>query len=252
MNATWSELSTQPKSGHKQGVEDSAGYWSNFWIQHGNASKDQVADLRVLRTFQGKPLSSELTTSIVAHTLQLLQLQPDAVVVDLACGTGLFTIPIATQCRSVIAVDVSADFIASLSIHNANNVATVVCDLRDFEFPERAFDRILLYAAIQYFEHAEVVELFKRIALSLRPNGMLFVGDVPDATRRWQFFNTPQRRMDYFLNLSKGTPIIGTWFEPDWLAYAGEAAGFARSIRHPQPETFPYAHFRFDMQFTRA
>jgi ubiquinone/menaquinone biosynthesis C-methylase UbiE len=250
MNAPWSELSSPQTNGLKRGR--SHRYWTEFWIQHGLASKDQDPDLRVLRTYQGQPLSPETTQDIVSHTLQLLQLHSNANVLDLACGTGLFAVPIADRCRAVTAVDVSTELLATLTVKAIPNLETIVGDIRDYAFPENTFDRVLLYAAIQYLEHTEVIELMKKIACGLKPQGILLIGDIPDATHRWQFFNSPKRRADYFRNLAAGTPIIGTWFEPDWLAYAGESVGFVRNIFHPQPETFPYAHFRFDMQFVRS
>jgi hypothetical protein len=73
------------------------------------------------------------------------------------------------------------------------------------------------------------------------------LGDVPDAERIWNFFDTPPRRHAYFEQLAAQQPIIGTWFASPWLEHLAYDAGFARAVVLSQPASFPFQHFRFDL-----
>ena len=227
-------------------------FWATFWRQQGRAATNQVPQAQVLRTQSGKPLPQGQFEPIVEHTLNLLKPAPHHDALDLCCGNGLITLPLLNCCRTVLAIDISSDLIAVLKANVHPQLSTQVADVRNAELPESCFDRVLLYAALQYFSPLETLALLHRVHRSLRPGGMFLVGDIPDANRQWQFFSSAQRRVDYFQNLEQGTPLIGFWFDAEWLKFAGEYVGFASQSMHLQPETFPYAHFRFDMLFRRT
>lgn len=227
-------------------------YWSQFWIERGHDSLSDDPQTQVLRTTRGKPIDRENFQQILDGVLSRLDVDESADVLDLCCGNGIFSVPLAKRCRTVHSVDVVSEFVESIDTSENTNITTQTRDIRQLDFDEHQFDRVLLYAAIQYLSANEVFRLLTKIQRWLRPNGFLFLGDIPDSERRWSFFRTDEQRHNYFQGLASGRPIIGTWFASDWLRYAGQAAGFSMCEHLSQPVGFPYAHFRFDMRFHKS
>jgi cyclopropane fatty-acyl-phospholipid synthase-like methyltransferase len=226
-------------------------YWSDFWCHHGSANRQADPCEQVLRTQGGLPISSDVLCQIDADVLAKLDVARGHIVADLGCGNGRFSRLVAPQCRHVLACDVSPDLLEFWPDGFAANIDRQVADLRDQSLPPAHFDRMLAYAVLQYFEPKEAVGLFGKWASALRAGGHVLVGDIPDATRMWQFFDTPHRRSAYFNGLVNNAPIVGTWFDPQWITQAAYHAGFTRVQILLQPESLPYAHFRFDAILAR-
>jgi ubiquinone/menaquinone biosynthesis C-methylase UbiE len=116
------------------------------------------------------------------EVLQRHGLNPDSIVVDLGCGTGVFAIAVAPLCRQVIAVDVSPAMIGLLRDRVANaGVTNVVVQQAGF----MSYAHEGPPADIVYTRHAlhQVPDFWKAIALSriadvLRPGGVLRVRDL--------------------------------------------------------------------------
>jgi ubiquinone/menaquinone biosynthesis C-methylase UbiE len=205
----------------------------------------------VLRTFNKQPISPERWRETLAYIDTLFPVGPSDDLLDLCCGNGLFTVHFASRARTVTAVDISPDLLRDLERQSINNVKTLCRDAREAEFGEGTFSRILLYAGIQYFSEAEVILLFANLQRWLRSGGVLFIGDIPDRARLWSFYNTGERRSQYFDNCVNDCDVVGTWFDSSWLLYLAENTGFRDSQAIPQPSEQIYAHFRFDMKALR-
>lgn len=83
--------------------------------------------------------------------------------------------------------------------------------------------------------------------LWLKPGGILLITDILDSRRIWSFYNNPEREDAYFQNVMEGTPILGTWFDCEWLEKLARYTGFSHDQVFDQPEEFWYSHYRFDM-----
>jgi cyclopropane fatty-acyl-phospholipid synthase-like methyltransferase len=146
-----------------------------------------------------------------------------------------------------MAVDLAELFLEKLLKGAPQNVTVMVNDVRLANFTEGAFDRILIYAGIQYFTESEIVQLMLQMRRWLRPGGRIVIGDIPDTERRWRFFNSPEREASYFEGLKSEQPLVGTWFDEKWLVKLARYAGFVAADRQSQHRSFPYQHYRFDM-----
>ena len=98
-------------------------------------------------------------------------------VLDLCCGPGRFSIPLAQRGFQVTAVDRSPFLLdkgAERAAHRNLNIEWVEKDMREFERPE-AFDLVLnLYTSFGYFnDKDEDVRVLRRILGSLKPGGRL-------------------------------------------------------------------------------
>ncbi|MDA0659897.1 MAG: class I SAM-dependent methyltransferase [Planctomycetota bacterium] len=221
-------------------------YWINVWREHGSSTRYEHPQLQVMRTCAGQPLSDPQVQSIEVDILKNLDLRSTHSVADLGCGNGWFSRLLAGRCRTVLACDVSRDLLSSWDSDCPSNVQRRVGDIRHLRFNEGEFDRILAYGVLQYLSLAETLTLFQTLVGSLRPNGRILLGDLPDARRMWTFFNSADRRAAYFRGLVDQSPVIGSWFDPDWIFHAAHFAGFEHVDILFQPEHLPYAHFRFD------
>jgi len=225
----------------------SAEYWKNFWRNHARATLHAPVQCQVLRTVDKQPLSDQIFAQILTQIEAVLELTSEDVLLDLCCGNGAITARLASRCNRVVGIDCSQDLLDQIDTTVHRNVVLRAEDVAEADLPESSFSKVLLYAGIQYFAEEQIVRLLCRVARCLRPGGLLYLGDVPDVSRIWAFFNSPARETAYFDSLRDDQSIIGTWLDADWLSKLGRYAGFDAVQLLPQPAYFPYAHYRFDM-----
>lgn len=225
--------------------------WVDFWEGHAERSRDRDPQSQVMRTFAGAPIDAARWQLTLDELDRVFPVGPDDDVLDLCCGNGLLTRHLARTARSVLAVDAAAPLLEGLRESAIPGVRTQVADARALRCEPGQFSRILVYAGLQYFTHAETVTLVESFARWLRPGGVLLCGDVPDSGRLFDFYNTPERRTLYFENVRTGRDVVGTWFDGPWLEALARDRGFADAEVLPQHEGLIYAHFRYDLRATR-
>lgn len=223
-------------------------YWKSFWLNHAKSNRDAGSQIQVLRTLNKQPIKPEAFTAILESILTMLEPEQGHVLLDLCCGNGVITKELVGIFREITAVDLSEEFVSKLNIGiTRNNIAAFAADARIVDFPSRSFDRILCYSGIQYFSESEIISLFIKLRRWIRDEGLVVLGDIPDAKRRWNFFNSPERESAYFEALGTEEPLVGNWFESGWLKKLSRHAGFMSAEIHPQPPTLPFQHYRFDL-----
>jgi 23S rRNA (uracil1939-C5)-methyltransferase len=93
-----------------------------------------------------------INKQMVNHALDLLALTPNDRVLDLFCGLGNFTLPIARQCREVIGVEGAPDLVKRAQANALYNhidratfhTADLTKDLKEHVWARGTFDKILL------------------------------------------------------------------------------------------------------------
>jgi cyclopropane fatty-acyl-phospholipid synthase-like methyltransferase len=226
-----------------------ADYWQEFWNKHSKDNKSNDPQRQVLRTHNGEVISEDLFLRIVADIECNLKIEHYDELLDLCCGNGVITRILKDSCKQIIAVDFAHDLLENLS--DEDNIESINCDIKLCTFAENSFDKILLYAGLQYFSDKETIYLFEKIHKWLRLGGVAFIGDIPDRKRIWHFFNNELRVNDYFNSVKEQTPIIGNWFDAIWLEELGKWVGFKNALIKAQPEALPYSHFRFDLKLEK-
>ncbi|MCB1775431.1 MAG: 23S rRNA (uracil(1939)-C(5))-methyltransferase RlmD [Gammaproteobacteria bacterium] len=97
-------------------------------------------------------VNSDINRKMVSRAIDMLQLAPDDDVLDLFCGVGNFTLPIARYCRSVVGVEGDAGLVQRARTNAGHNALTntefFTADLYG-ELPaepwmQRRFDKVLL------------------------------------------------------------------------------------------------------------
>ncbi len=89
-------------------------------------------------SFKFKPtdftqVNSKINRKMVAQAIQLLNLNKDDVVLDLFCGLGNFSLPIAKNCKEVYGVEGNDAMVSraemNMQSNNINNASFMACDL---------------------------------------------------------------------------------------------------------------------------
>ena len=104
------------------------------------------------------------------------------VAVDLGCGSGQLTFPLARQCKQVLAVDIDAGAIdllrARAEREQCPNIEEIIHPLETLELPPMSVDLIVSNYAMHHLRDADKQRLLERSFTWLRPGGRLVIGDM--------------------------------------------------------------------------
>ena len=226
-------------------------YWTNYWLEHSKNIKGKKPQSQVLRTFNKQDINDDKWNLTLSHVIKYLDLRTSDIVLDLCCGNGLITREISKKCMSVTAVDISDELISEINVESNNNIKIIVQDIRDVEFENNTFSKVIIYAGIQYLNYKETLLLFKAVYNWMKIDGIFFIGDIPDINRIWHFYNTKQRESIYFNSIEEEAPIVGTWYNKDFLQKLANYCSFKEVEIIEQHKDMIYSHFRFDMYMKR-
>lgn len=110
-------------------------------------------DLRMaFEPFDFTQVNLDINRSMMARAIELLQLKDDEKVLDLFCGLGNFTLPIARHCREVVGVEGDAGLIERAKANAERNgldnvrfyVADLAADLAGQDWLQESYDKVLL------------------------------------------------------------------------------------------------------------
>lgn len=124
---------------------------------------------------------------ILADLLPKLQVEPQHRVLDIGCGSGLLTVPLAQMVEQVVALD-HPDVVAALGqMINLPNVTLIGGGFPDAPVPG-PFDRIVAYSVMQCNPDYPTALAFVRAAAALlAQDGRLVIADIPNSDRRTRF-----------------------------------------------------------------
>lgn len=176
---------------------------SGFWIQLQPAGPDSISnlypfeqslyllpeaggDIRInFSAIDFVQVNNEINQQMVAQALALLDLQPEDRVLDLFCGLGNFTLPMARRCGSVIGVEGDQSMVARAKAnalsHQIENTEYFVADLfqvdNDRPWMKRTYDKILLDPPRSgAMEVAEIIKRFNAkmiVYVSCQPSSLV-------------------------------------------------------------------------------
>ena len=227
-------------------------YWKKRWSEIDLALPEQV---QVGRTINRKPVSDDVFARTVDFVKTQMKLDEKSELLELCCGNGAVTIPLARVAASVIAVDFSEPLLTELQRKSReqglSNVETRLMSATDFSVDTPQFSHILHYAALQHFEESDTICLFEKAKSWLLPGGIFYIGDIPDREKLWVFANTPEYERAYFDSVKNGTPAIGTWYEHTFLRKLAEYAHFSHCEIIEQPSWQINSRYRFDIKLVK-
>jgi len=225
--------------------------WTSFWTERSKNIQYQDDQTQVLRTYNGEPISNELWQFTLAVMEKHIQPQQSDIVLELCCGNALISRFLSSKVNKIYAVDISIDLLNTTDRGLYPNIQFIHSDIRCLDFEAEKFDKIVFYAGVQYLTHGEAVILLEQLSHWLKPKGLLFIGDIPDSSKRWTFYNNASRKSVYFDNIKNNTDVVGTWFEKEFFEHLTPYTNFQCSAFIEQHPSFIYSHFRFDYIFTK-
>lgn len=119
---------------------------------------------------------------VVEVVLKHADAQFDTVAVDLGCGTGEVSLPLAEIAAQVTAVDLSPAMVERLSekaaLAGLENLVGIVSSIEDFGIPAESVDLIVSNYALHHLSHSGKKAAVAAAASWLKPGGRLVVGDM--------------------------------------------------------------------------
>src|SRR5215469_13873999 len=121
-------------------------------------------------------------TAVTAAVLDAADVKPDAQVVDLGCGTGQISLPLATRGARVLAVDVSPAMVRRLESQarsqGAQSLDGLVMPIEELALPAQSADLVVSSYALHHLRDADKARLVAAAYDWLRPGGRLVVADM--------------------------------------------------------------------------
>lgn len=206
---------------------------------------------QICRTCQGQPVSQEQINLIVNAIKVGLALNTNDTLLEIACGNGSLSHYLFDDCKGYLGFDIS-DFLISVARNNFQRspdyqffTANMIQGL-EHSAGNTHFNKLLCYAAIQYFSDEQLVAQLVFIKHRLSNIKRIFWGNIPDKTRADRFF---QQKQPDEQELNDTQTAIGKWRSQDDIRRIAMQAGWALECNR-MPTTFYASEYRFDAVLT--
>ncbi|HVC69233.1 MAG TPA: methyltransferase domain-containing protein [Acidimicrobiales bacterium] len=119
---------------------------------------------------------------VIKAVLNIAEVHDGTVAVDLGCGTGQLSLPLAQGGARVTAVDLSPAMVRRLEEKAAEadleTVVGVVSSVEAFDLPSESVDLVVSNYALHHLRDRDKEALVREVARWLRPGGRLVIGDM--------------------------------------------------------------------------
>jgi 2-polyprenyl-3-methyl-5-hydroxy-6-metoxy-1,4-benzoquinol methylase len=119
---------------------------------------------------------------VTAVVLAAAEVRQGDRIVDLGCGTGQLSIPLAERGAQILAIDVSAPMIDRLRAHASErgltDVAALALPIEDLSLPAGSVDLVVTSYAFHHLRDADKARVVAAASTWLRPGGRLIVADM--------------------------------------------------------------------------
>lgn len=202
---------------------------------------------QVGKTLLGNPVDKKMLDIIAENISTAIQINGDCVV-DLGAGNGLITEAVAPQCKKIFALELNRGLLAIAKLTCPRNVSYIESDILSIseKLPEEL--KYYMYEVLQHLELRDLrtllADLFKN-----RNAQSLFIGGVPDDSRKFDFYCKEESKFFYYRCLEDGNNPIATWWDAGFIKYVCSSMGLTAKI-FQQPASLYTSHYRFDVLVT--
>ena len=120
--------------------------------------------------------------AVTSAVIGVAAVQPGAKVLDLGCGNGQISIPLARRGANVLGVDVSPAMAKALSAQahhrDLKTLTTVAMPIEELDLPPASVDLIVSSYALHHLRDADKARLMTAAYRWLRPGGRLVIADM--------------------------------------------------------------------------
>ena len=224
--------------------------WEKFWNTKPGTFDKSDYFRQVGKTLHGQPLSQSQFDFMISEILQRLNLKPDDNLLDLCCGNGIITNELAKYCKEVVGIDFSRPLIEIANRdHSRTNVGYRCASLLKLDTTTLApmrFNKVLMYDALENFRKSDLPLILKKIVSMTAEPRLILIGGVPRQAKKFNFYNTFEKRLRYLLRRIVNKELIGTWWTEDDFRHASESLSLKCSF-HDQSEGLYNRNIRFDI-----
>ena len=228
--------------------------WETFWnsidTQKGKDNDWLSMMAQVGKTIQRKPIDDDQFRKTYEKIVDVLSLEKNDTVLDLCCGNGIVTTKIAEYVDTIIGVDFSRPLIDVANATKLSNISyfhTSVLDVSLIEMLDNhKFKKFYMNTALQHFSESDFDKLLDNFLSLSASESIFFITDIPEKKHLFSFYDTEERRKDYYERVANGTEAIGTWWERDLLVEKATAKGLHIET-FDQDTDFYTSHYRFDI-----
>jgi cyclopropane fatty-acyl-phospholipid synthase-like methyltransferase len=225
--------------------------WKEFWSTYrfsGTIREDLLYE-QVGRTLNGRPIPAGELELSVRFIRESLAVDHEDVVLEFCCGNGIISYELAGSVKRVIAIDFSDHLIkAAQQFRQHPNVVYSVGDallpLQEW-LEEEAPRKFLMANALAYFDPAELDRILHNVTAVAPREGLRFLlTAIPDADRKWNFYDTPERRRRHEEHVASGGHTndgVGRWWTEAEIHEVVRRHGLTASI---VPEPGAMSHYR--------
>lgn len=205
--------------------------WHSFWESYRNVDAQSEDDLflQVGKTIARQPIPREVFHSMVERIIARLEIGGDDHLLDMCCGNGLVSYELARIAGHVTGIDFADHLIkAAVQFKSSANIDYRVGDVT-LPIPQlmgEAFgkngagslpQKFLMNDALAYFDPDTLSTILGNVrdACGDGPIRFLLTG-VPNAALKWNFYDTPERRMRHEENQRSGDDTndgLGRWWD---------------------------------------
>ena len=162
-----------------------SGWWFDEF-QHVGVDFDDVEQVEMYSQKQGRTAEDE------RNLIERLGISQGDLIMEFGCGTGIFAIEAAKQCRHVYAIDISQamlDYVARSAIREGiQNLTLTHAGFLSYEHVGKPVDYIVTKYAFHHLPDFWKSVALDRMANMLKPRGVLYLEDVI-----YSFESTPYR-----------------------------------------------------------
>jgi ubiquinone/menaquinone biosynthesis C-methylase UbiE len=196
-------------------------YWENYYNDD-NIIGSKDFQKNIGRTKSGITIKKEIWKKTLNDIETLLSLNATtSEVLELCCGNGQIIGEIASKCKNATGVDYSKKLLVQLKSNYGNSVKTIHSNVLKASFKKESFHIIIIYFALQHFTEKETVRLIQKAVGWLKKGGKIYLGDIPNEVKKWEYINKPEYKKDYIQRVIDNRPMIGNWFHPDFFLAIG-------------------------------
>lgn len=135
---------------------------------------------KVAAEWDSNPGRIELARAVGDVIRKTVKLRSDMNVMDFGAGTGLLTLALLPDVRSITAVDSSGEMLRvleqKLKSLRIDNVKTLQCDVSNMPLPEAGYDLIVSSMVLHHIP--DMLQVLQRLRLCLRQNGQIALADL--------------------------------------------------------------------------
>lgn len=201
---------------------------------------------QVRRTVQGMPVSDDQIKMIVDAIRSVLDMKPDDMLLDIACGNGALSHLLFDSCSGYLGVDLSEHLI---SVAKKNFEALPHYQfmqqgaaeyVRSESRPER-FSKMLCYGSFAYFSAADAAEVLCTLCEKFSNVQAVFIGNLPDKDRAAEFY----KKQPDIAELADCSSQIGIWRTRSEFTKLASDAGWQVKFS-TMPTGFFGSYYRYD------